>query len=113
MKYHLIVLIVLIISALVVFLLLYCFQLDLLIIYLVMINLVTFLIYGLDKYAAIHGWQRAPENLLHVLAFSGGSPAALLAQKIFNHKTSKRSFQIIYWAIVAVQAGMILFFVSR
>jgi uncharacterized membrane protein YsdA (DUF1294 family) len=109
-RYHIIALAIL---AGITFLLFYYFRSDILIIYLIAVNLVTLLIYGLDKYAAIRGWPRAPEKFLHTLAFAGGSPAALIAQKFFHHKTSKRPFQIIYWLIVLVQIGFGFYLFAR
>ena len=71
--------------------------------YLIAVNLTTFLFYGIDKGLSKTSLLRTPERVLHGLAFAGGSPAALAAQKIFHHKTIKKSFQITYWLIVIVQ----------
>jgi len=78
-------------------------SLSIIISYLISINLVTFLYYGFDKLIAGSESVRIPELVLHSLALAGGSPAGLLAQKLFRHKTIKTSFQIIYWAIVILQ----------
>src|SRR5882672_2894487 len=61
--------------------------------YLVGMNCATFLGYGYDKMASRRKLSRIPENTLHLLAFSGGTPAAFLAQGVFRHKTVKRSFR--------------------
>ncbi len=53
---------------------------------------------------------RVPELVLHILALLGGSPTALLSQKIFHHKTSKQSFLLIYWLIVLIQIGLIVWY---
>lgn len=71
--------------------------------YLLSINLWTFLFYGYDKWISGSSLLRVPEWVLHAMAFGGGSPLALASQKIFHHKTIKRSFQFVYWAIVALQ----------
>jgi uncharacterized membrane protein YsdA (DUF1294 family) len=76
--------------------------------YLVGINLATLTLYGVDKRAAVKGRLRVPEKLLHACAFAGGSPAALLGQRIFRHKTAKLSFQIWFWLIVAAQVGAVV-----
>lgn len=76
--------------------------------YLLSINLTTFLFYGYDKFISKGEQLRIPELNLQLLALLGGSPAALLAQKFFKHKTVKSSFQIIYWGIVMGQIGVIL-----
>lgn len=57
---------------------------------LVSINLVTVLAYYVDKRAARKGAWRVPEANLHTLEFLGGWPGALLAQKIFRHKTKNK-----------------------
>ncbi len=71
--------------------------------YLIAVNIATFIVYGYDKKIAGSDKLRVPESLLQVLALIGGSPAALVAQKFFRHKTIKSSFQIVYWIIVIVQ----------
>ncbi|OEF23279.1 DUF1294 domain-containing protein [Vibrio rumoiensis] len=68
--------------------------------YCLIISLVTFVVYWKDKSAAKKGTWRTPEKTLHTLAFAGGWPGALMAQKIFRHKTSKTSFQIVFWIMV-------------
>lgn len=62
----------------------------------------AFVIYGWDKLSAKRDWRRTPEKSLHLLAVTGGWPGALLGQQVFRHKTSKRSFQRAYWAMVAL-----------
>ncbi len=79
--------------------------------YLLAINLITLLYYGLDKRAAKSERRRVPERTLHFLAVAGGSPAALLGQRLFKHKTIKRSFRTWFWIIVAVQALAIAWWV--
>ena len=76
--------------------------------YFVSINIVALCAYGFDKKTAGSSWVRVPEKLLHVLSLAGGSPAALLAQRVFRHKTIKTCFQVVYWLIVCVQLVLIL-----
>ncbi len=75
--------------------------------YLIAINISTFLLYGYDKLISSGDQLRVPEWNLHALALLGGSPAGLMAQKFFRHKTVKGSFQLVYWVIVVVQVGLI------
>ena len=63
--------------------------------YLVGINIVTFLIYGVDKYCARYNRYRISEYTLFVLSFFGGSIGAILGMKIFRHKTKKNKFWLI------------------
>jgi uncharacterized membrane protein YsdA (DUF1294 family) len=76
--------------------------------YLVAINLVTLVGYGYDKLIAGTGMPRVPESLLHTLALLGGSPAALLAQRWFRHKTLKSTFRAVFWLIVVLQILVLL-----
>jgi uncharacterized membrane protein YsdA (DUF1294 family)/cold shock CspA family protein len=82
-------------------------KIHLILAYLTSINFATFLLYGYDKFIASSDKLRVPELNLQVLSLLGGSPAALAAQKIFRHKTIKSSFQLVYWAIVFVQVGVL------
>jgi uncharacterized membrane protein YsdA (DUF1294 family) len=67
------------------------------------VNLATLLLYGYDKAVSGGTKLRVPENVLHLLAFLGGTPAALLGRALFRHKTVKPSFRRIFWLIVALQ----------
>ena len=57
------------------------------VIYLIGINVLTFLIYGIDKWKARRGKWRIPEDTLIWLAIAGGSIGALLGMYLFRHKT--------------------------
>ncbi|MCA0899833.1 MULTISPECIES: DUF1294 domain-containing protein [Microbulbifer] len=65
-----------------------------------MLSILTILVYGWDKLAALTGRWRTSENTLHLLSFIGGWPGALLGQALFNHKTSKQPFRQIFWICV-------------
>ena len=63
-------------------------------VYFIVINLLTFLLYGLDKYKAIRREWRIPERALLLMAFLGGAFGALSAMRIFRHKTRKGRFRL-------------------
>lgn len=73
--------------------------------WLVLINTVTFLIFGVDKLLAKHPRfrQRVPEKNLLLLAVVGGSVGALLGMYLFRHKTLHRVFRVGVPVILAVQ----------
>lgn len=66
------------------------------------LSLLALIFYVSDKAAAQRNRWRTPESTLHMIALLGGWPGALLAQGLFNHKTSKRSFQRVFWGTVVL-----------
>ena len=64
-------------------------------IYLIIINLVSLILYGLDKYKAIHNMWRIPEIVLILVSFLGGGIGSILGMIVFRHKTKKLSFKIL------------------
>ena len=76
--------------------------------YLLVMNLVTFLVFGLDKWKAKRkakneAVRRVPEKTLFLLSILGGSLGALLGMKAFHHKTLHKSFRFGIPAILALQ----------
>jgi uncharacterized membrane protein YsdA (DUF1294 family) len=72
------------------------------------VNLQTFVYYGVDKSQARRGGRRIPERVLHVLAVVGGSLGAFLAMRWFRHKTIKGGFRLVFWIIVVLQLALAL-----
>ena len=76
-----------------------------------LVNALTFLVYGADKFAARRSWQRVPERTLLMFGLVGGWPGGLAAQQLFRHKTQKQPFKKWFVASVvlniAVLAGVI------
>jgi uncharacterized membrane protein YsdA (DUF1294 family) len=62
----------------------------------------TFLLYAFDKWAARTGRWRVPERTLHLLALAGGWPGGFIAQRLLRHKSSKRSFQVVFVGSVII-----------
>ena len=84
--------------------------------YLAIINIVAFVVYGIDKYKAKHQKWRIPEATLLSLAILGGAIGALLGMLIFRHKTKLLRFQIvvplfvlIWVAIFYTTFGVVIF----
>ena len=76
----------------------------------VALSVVTFFAYGLDKRAAERRLWRTAESTLHLLALFGGWPGALIAQRVFRHKTIKQPFQTIFWLTVVANLGLLAWF---
>lgn len=71
-----------------------------------LVSLVTFFIYAVDKSAARKGAWRAQESTLHLLSLAGGWPGALVAQQKLRHKSKKRSFRAVFWITVFLNCGV-------
>ena len=63
--------------------------------YILIINIITFLIYGVDKYLAYKEKNRISEKFLLTLALCFGIIGAVLGMKVFRHKTKKLKFKIL------------------
>lgn len=70
-------------------------------------SLATFAAYGLDKRRAAVGGRRVPERTLHLLAFLGGWPGAILARRQCRHKTRKLPLRIAFWAVVVLHVAVV------
>jgi len=70
------------------------FTIQNIIIYLVAINLITFLVMWLDKRKAKKGKWRVPENTLLLFVLLGGGIGGIVGMYVFHHKTKKAKFVI-------------------
>lgn len=75
-----------------------------LLVWLAVINLLTFIVYGADKRRARKGKWRVPEKTLFLLPLLGGSIGALLGMRVFHHKTKHWYF---VWGIPAILLAQI------
>ena len=76
--------------------------------YLVIINIAAFILYGVDKSAAIKGKSRIPNRVLIGIAVIGGSIGALAGMYTFRHKTKKKYYTITVPVILLVQIAAAL-----
>ena len=75
---------------------------------LILLNGWTVACFWRDKRYAIIGARRIPETRLLTLALIGGSPGALLARRLFRHKTRKQPFSTLLLLIALAQSGLII-----
>jgi len=75
-------------------------------------SLAAFLAYALDKSAARNGQWRTKESTLHLIGLAGGWPGALAAQRLLRHKSSKQSFQFVFWVTVILNCCVLAWFFS-
>ncbi len=89
---------------------------NIVLIYLVAINIVTFFVYGIDKWKAKRSKWRIEESTLLWWAAAGGSIGALLGMKAWHHKTMHKKFKYGVPAILMAQiviAGVIMYIVKQ
>lgn len=78
-------------------------------IYLIIINLITFIVFALDKICAIKKKWRYKVVTLLGLCFIGGSLGGFLAMHLFRHKTKKKIFVIGVPLMLIIQIMILLF----
>jgi uncharacterized membrane protein YsdA (DUF1294 family) len=79
----------------------------LLLIYLGLINAVSFAAFGWDKYCSERQMYRLPERTLLTLAGIGGAFGAVAGQRIFRHKTRKEPFRTYLNIILVLNVGLV------
>ena len=77
--------------------------------YLILMNLIAFALYGIDKRRAKQGAWRISEYTLLLVALLGGSLGALLGMRYFRHKTRHRKFRYGVPLILLLQLGFGLY----
>lgn len=76
------------------------------------LSLIAFFAYAIDKWAAKNDRWRTQESTLHLFSLLGGWPGALAAQRLLRHKSVKASFQTGFWATVVINCGALGWLVS-
>ena len=74
--------------------------------YLAAVNLLLFVLMGVDKAKAKRGARRVPEATLFFLSVIGGSLGGILGMAAFHHKTLHKSFRLGFPAILIAQLAL-------
>ena len=82
-------------------------------VYLAVVNVFAFVLYGADKYFAVRGKWRISERNLLLIAAVGGSLGAYLAMKLFRHKTKHKKFTVGVPLIFLLQVALAAFLMTR
>ena len=78
-----------------------------------LVNIVAFAAYGIDKRKAQKGRWRIPESTLLLLAFFGGAIGALMGMRVFHHKTKHWKFKILVPLFLVLQLALIVWLIYR
>ena len=84
-----------------------------LLVWLAGVNVVTFILYGVDKSRAKKGRWRIPEKTLLLLPLLGGSVGGILGMAAFHHKTRHSYFRIGLPVMVLLQAAGAVYLLAR
>ena len=82
-------------------------------IYLLAVNAVTFIVYGIDKYKAKHAKWRISEATLLMLAVIGGSIGAWCGMKVWHHKTMHKKFKYGVPVILLLQVALTVWIINK
>ena len=77
--------------------------------YLLAVNIVTFLLYGIDKYKAKKGKWRISEATLLTMAAIGGSIGAWAGMRLWHHKTMHKKFKYGIPVIIMMQIALVTY----
>lgn len=80
------------------------------IIYMVVINVITFLVMGIDKWKAKHGSWRIQEAALFTFVIFGGGIGGNIGMYFFHHKTKKPKFVFGFPIITILEIAFIIYF---
>lgn len=75
----------------------------------IIINIITFLVFGYDKWQAKNNKKRVSEFHLLLLTAIGGTIGGLLGMNFFKHKTNKFSFILSFYTIMILQIVLLYF----
>lgn len=80
-------------------------------IFILVMTVITFVVFGIDKWKARNDKWRTPESTLFLLAIFGGSIGALLGMQVWRHKTQHWSFRLGIPLILLLQVAITLWFI--
>ena len=77
--------------------------------YLLAVNSLTFLLYGIDKYKAKKGRWRISEATLLTMAAIGGSIGTWAGMRTWHHKTMHKKFKYGIPVIIIMQIALVVY----
>lgn len=77
--------------------------------YFLIVNTVTFFVFGLDKRRARNQISRISEKALLRFCYLGGWVGAMFAMEYFHHKTQKRSFMMKYYTAIILWLFLVIY----
>ena len=78
-----------------------------LLLWVLIMSLAAFALFGMDKRKAKRGGWRIPERTLFSAAILGGTPGAMLGMKVFHHKTKHWYFKVFFPVLLVMQVALL------
>ena len=81
--------------------------------YLLAVNIATFFVYGIDEYKARKGRWRISEATLLMMAVIGGSIGAWSGMRLWHHKTMHKKFKYGIPVIIILQVALAVYLLTN
>lgn len=81
--------------------------------YLLAVNITSILLYGIDKYKAKKGRWRISEATLLLIAVIGGSIGAWTGMRLWHHKTMHKKFKYGIPIIIILQVAIAVYLQNK
>lgn len=82
-------------------------------IYIGIMSVIAFIVYGIDKLKAKKNLWRVPEKVLILLAFIGGALGALIGMYTFHHKTKKLKFTVLVPLALIIHIALLILIATQ
>ena len=82
-------------------------------IYIGVMSVIAFIVYGIDKLKAKKNLWRVPEKVLILLAFIGGALGALIGMYTFHHKTKKLKFTVLVPLALIIHIALLILIATQ
>ena len=80
--------------------------------YILLCSLITFLLFGIDKFKARHHFYRIPERTLLLFSIGGGALGGLLGMWVFHHKIRHPKFFLSLPVMIFLQAVLLYLYIG-
>lgn len=83
------------------------------VLYYLLMNILTYILYAMDKKRAIRRQWRVPESVLLGLSLLGGCVGAFIAMHNYHHKTRHWRFAMGVPAMILLHGSIIVYFLAK
>ena len=81
--------------------------------YLAAVNILLYILMGIDKFKAMKHKRRIPEKVLFLFAIIGGAFGGTLGMLSFRHKTQHWYFAVFFPLLAAIDFGLVFYMIFK